>query len=87
MKDLYFKFQKILEDTIGVLPGIIMLIAGTIAIVLIIIISSRTPYQQANAELHRKIKICYTFSDNFWKSDVEFIDGKCYYKGGLKDIK
>lgn len=87
MKDLYLNLKKILKDATDGLTVSIIIIAGVIAMALIIMISSMFQYQQANAELHRKIKICYTFSDNFWKSDVEFIDGKCYYKGELKDIK
>nr|DAJ16819.1 MAG TPA: hypothetical protein [Siphoviridae sp. ctEy724] len=35
----------------------------------------------------RKAKICWTYSNNFWRNDIDFIDGKCYYKGKEVEIK
>ena len=35
----------------------------------------------------RKAKICWTYSNDFWRNDVDFIDGKCYYKGKEVEIK
>lgn len=35
----------------------------------------------------RKAKICWTYSDKFWRNDVDFIDGKCYYKGKEVEIR
>ena len=35
----------------------------------------------------RKAKICWTYSDTFWRNDVDFIDGKCYYKGKEVEIR
>lgn len=35
----------------------------------------------------RKIKICRTYSNDFWRNDIDFIDGKCYYKGKEVEIK
>ena len=35
----------------------------------------------------RKAKICWTYSNDFWRNDIDFIDGKCYYKGKEVEIK
>lgn len=35
----------------------------------------------------RKAKIRWTYSDKFWRNDVDFIDGKCYYKGKEVEIR
>lgn len=35
----------------------------------------------------RKSRICQTYSNDFWRNDVDFIDGKCYYKGKEVEIK
>jgi hypothetical protein len=37
--------------------------------------------------MYRKSRICLTYSDKFWRRDVDFIDGKCYYKGKEVEIK
>ena len=42
---------------------------------------------QYSADTLRKIKICQTYSTDFWRNDIEFIDGKCYYKGKEVEIK
>lgn len=38
-------------------------------------------------DTYRKSRICLTYSDKFWQKDVDFIDGKCYYKGKEVEIK
>lgn len=38
-------------------------------------------------DMIRKSKICWTYSNDFWRNDVDFIDGKCYYKGKEVEIK
>ena len=40
-----------------------------------------------SADTIRKIKICRTYSNDFWRNDIDFIDGKCYYKGKEVEIK
>lgn len=42
---------------------------------------------QHSADTLRKIKICRTYSNDFWRNDIDFIDGKCYYKGKEVEIK
>lgn len=42
---------------------------------------------QYSADTLRKIKICRTYSNDFWRNDIDFIDGKCYYKGKEVEIK
>lgn len=41
--------------------------------------------QEVNED--RRAKICWTYSDKFWRRDVDYIDGKCYYKGKEVEIK
>ena len=38
-------------------------------------------------DMYRKSRICLTYSDKFWRKDVDFIDGKCYYKGKEVEVK
>lgn len=38
-------------------------------------------------DMYRKSRICLTYSDKFWRKDVAFIDGKCYYKGKEVEVK
>ena len=40
-----------------------------------------------SADTIRRIKICRTYSNDFWRNDIDFIDGKCYYKGKEVEIK
>lgn len=42
---------------------------------------------QYSADTLRKNKICRTYSTDFWRNDIDFIDGKCYYKGKEVEIK
>ena len=43
--------------------------------------------QKDYEDAYRKSRICLTYSDKFWRKDVDFIDGKCYYKGKEVEIK
>lgn len=38
-------------------------------------------------DMYRKSRICLTYSDKFWRRDVDFINGKCYYKGKEVEVK
>ena len=40
-----------------------------------------------SADTLRKFKVCQTYSNDFWRNDVDFIDGKCYYKGKEVEIR
>lgn len=55
--------------------------------ILLIIYSIQNKSPQYSADTLRKIKICRTYSNDFWRNDIEFIDGKCYYKGKEVEIK
>jgi hypothetical protein len=43
--------------------------------------------EKPNADITRRIRICKTYSTDFWRNDIDFIDGKCYYKGKEVEIK
>lgn len=45
------------------------------------------PMPQEYYDKVRKAKICWTYSNDFWRNDIDFIDGKCYYKGKEVEIK
>ena len=45
------------------------------------------PMPQEYYDKFRKAKICLTYSNDFWRNDVDFIDGKCYYEGKEVEIK
>lgn len=53
----------------------------------IIIELARYEPPKYSADTLRKIKICKTYSNDFWRNDIDFIDGKCYYKGKEVEIK
>lgn len=55
--------------------------------VFLIIWGIRNEPPQHSADTLRKIKICRTYSNDFWRNDIDFIDGKCYYKGKEIEIK
>ena len=55
--------------------------------IFIIIFSIQNEPPQHSADTLRKIKICRTYSNDFWRNDIDFIDGKCYYKGKEFEIK
>ena len=43
--------------------------------------------EKDNADMKKRIRICKTYSNDFWRNDIDFIDGKCYYKGKEVEIK
>ena len=53
----------------------------------IVIEAGRNKPPENSADTIRKIKICRTYSKDFWRNDIDFIDGKCYYKGKEVEIK
>lgn len=55
--------------------------------VFIIIEVIRTEPPEYSADTKLKIKICQSYSNDFWRNDIDFIDGKCYYKGKEVEIK
>lgn len=55
--------------------------------ILIIILCIQNEPPKHSADTLRKIKICRTYSNDFWRNDIDFIDGKCYYKGKEVEIK
>nr|DAS87639.1 MAG TPA: hypothetical protein [Caudoviricetes sp.] len=56
-------------------------------IIFIVIYGIQNEPPQYSADTERKIKICRTYSTDFWRNDIDFIDGKCYYKGKEVEIK
>ena len=56
-----------------------------IAFIVIYAIQNEPP--QYSADTKRKLKVCQTYSTDFWRNDIDFIDGKCYYKGKEVEIK
>nr|DAS13954.1 MAG TPA: hypothetical protein [Caudoviricetes sp.] len=71
--------------------SIVFLILATsllISVLIFIIIWAESYHPpQPSEETIRKAKICWTNSNDFWRNDVEFIDGKYYYKGKEVEIK
>ena len=55
-------------------------------IFIIITIELNTTPEYRN-DITRKNRICKTYSNDFWRNDIDFIDGKCYYKGKEVEIK
>ena len=53
----------------------------------IIIEAGRNKPLENSPDTIRKIKICRTYSNDFWRNDIDFIDGRCYYKGKEVEIK
>ena len=64
---------------------IFLFIAGWITSIIIAIGWNTTP--EYRDDIARKIRICQTYSNDFWRNDIDFIDGKCYYKGKEVEIK
>ena len=60
-------------------------IIASVVIVLAIFVSSEI--EKPNADITRRIRICKTYSTDFWRNDIDFIDGKCYYEGKEVEIK
>ena len=63
----------------------VLLLIGWITFIIIWAIQNEPP--QHSADTLRKIKICRTYSNDFWRNDIDFIDSKCYYKGKEVEIK
>ena len=57
----------------------------SIVVTLTIFVSSEI--EKPNADITRRIRICKTYSTDFWRNDIDFIDGKCYYKGKEVEVK
>lgn len=64
---------------------IIMFSIGWFIFIVIYGIQNEPP--QYSADTKRKLRICQTYSTDFWRNDIDFIDGKCYYKGKEVEIK
>lgn len=64
-------------------------IFGIITIVLLVLLIAflQTEMEKDNADMKKRIRICKTYSNDFWRNDIDFIDGKCYYKGKEVEIK
>lgn len=64
-------------------------IFGVITIVLLALLMAflQTETEKDNADMKKRIRICKTYSTDFWRNDIDFIDGKCYYKGKEVEIK
>ncbi len=74
-------------DWSQVFGGLILLIILALFIYFVFIEEARNRPPQYSADTLRKIKICRTYSNDFWRNDIDFIDGKCYYKGKEVEIK
>lgn len=70
-----------------VIGGLAFLLLIALFIYFGIIESARNRPPEYGADTIRKIKICRTYSNDFWRNDIDFIDGKCYYKGKEVEIK
>ncbi len=64
-------------------------IFGIVTIVLLVILIAlfQSTLEKDNADVERRIRICKTYSTDFWKNDIDFVDNKCYYKGKEVEIK
>lgn len=74
-------------DWSQVFGGLILLLLLVLFIYFSIIESIRNEPPKSSADTIRKIKVCRTYSNDFWRNDIDFIDGKCYYKGKEVEIK
>ena len=70
-----------------VIVNLMLLVLIALAIYFSIIYPIRNKPPKNSDEILRKIKICRTYSNDFWRNDIDFIDGKCYYKGKEVEIK
>lgn len=57
------------------------------SVVIVLVVFASSEIEKSNADVERRIRICKTYSTDFWRNDVDFIDGKCYYKGKEVEIK
>ena len=65
-----------------------LLCCSIIAFVVIVLVAfASSEIEKSNADVTRRIRICKTYSNDFWRNDIDFIDGKCYYKGKEVEIK
>ena len=67
------------------LISLVLFSIGWFIFIIILCIQNEPP--QHSADTLRKIKICRTYSNDFWRNDIDFIDGKCYHKGKEIEIK
>ncbi len=67
------------------LISLVLFSIGWFIFIIILCIQNEPP--QHSVDTLRKIKICRTYSNDFWRNDIDFIDGKCYYKGKEVEIK
>ena len=67
------------------LISLVLFSIGWFIFIIILCIQNEPP--QHSADTLRKIKICRTYSNDFWRNNIDFIDGKCYYKGKEVEIK
>lgn len=81
MKD----FIKNIDWLIVILALMIIFAIGWFSFMIIELVRNEPP--KSSADTLRKIKICRTYSNDFWRNDIDFIDGKCYYKGKEVEIK
>lgn len=78
-------FIEIIDWSKVFLSLMIILLIGWFIFIIILCIQNEPP--QHSVDTLRKIKICRTYSNDFWRNDIDFIDGKCYYKGKEVEIK
>lgn len=57
------------------------------SVVIVLAVSAASEIEKSNADITRRVRICKTYSTDFWRNDIDFIDGKCYYKGKEVEIK
>lgn len=69
--------------------GVLFLVCGGIvaSVLIVLAIFTSSEIEKSNADITRRVRICKTYSTDFWRNDIDFIDGKCYYKGKEVEIK
>lgn len=73
-------------DWVKVFLSIIIILGVSFFICLLVAVIRDVPPQYGTDTL-RKVRVCRNYSNDFWRRDIEFIDGKCYYKGKEVEIK
>lgn len=70
-------------------PNVLFLLCCSItaSVVIVLVVFASSEIEKSNANTTRRIRICKTYSTDFWRNDIDFIDGKCYYKGKEVEIK
>lgn len=66
-----------------IIPLIFSIVISLVAIYNI----GRNNTTNGSQEIDRQIRICKTYSIDYLKNDIDFIDGKCYYKGKEVEMK